>query len=289
MKRGCNVKIMNKNLINYLNNNNNKPELFTKNTLKFWDDEHISKGMLEAHLNPDWDAATRKHEFITRSVEWITELAAPGKYPDLLDLGCGPGLYDEKFYKKGYHVTGVDFSQRSVKYAKTVAADNNSKIIYLYQDYLTITYREEFDLVTLIYCDYGVLSQEDRNRLLNNIYRALRPGGKLVVDVFTPKVYQGREESKSWSFQKSGFWCDKPHLCLNAFYRYDESNTMLEQAVIITEDNIKSYYIWDHTFTPEELRRELADGGFNKIEYFNDVAGTPFTSDTEVICAVATK
>ena len=31
-----------------------KPELYAPSTGKFWDDEHISKGMLEAHLNPNW-------------------------------------------------------------------------------------------------------------------------------------------------------------------------------------------------------------------------------------------
>ena len=35
-----------------------KPPLYSQSTNKFWDDEHISKGMLEAHLNPNWDAAT---------------------------------------------------------------------------------------------------------------------------------------------------------------------------------------------------------------------------------------
>ena len=34
-----------------------KPMLWQRSTEPFWDDEHISKGMLEAHLNPDLDAA----------------------------------------------------------------------------------------------------------------------------------------------------------------------------------------------------------------------------------------
>jgi len=33
-----------------------KPTLWQRSCEPFWDDEHISKGMLEAHLNPDWDA-----------------------------------------------------------------------------------------------------------------------------------------------------------------------------------------------------------------------------------------
>lgn len=90
-----------------------KPEVYTASTSKFWDDEHISKGMLEAHLNPEWDAATRNHNFVTKSVEWIASIASPVTYPELLDLGCGPGIYAEKFYISGHHVTGMDYSKRS--------------------------------------------------------------------------------------------------------------------------------------------------------------------------------
>ena len=51
-----------------------KPVLWQRSTEPFWDDDHISKGMLEAHLNPDWDAASRKHSFIVRSVKWLSSL-----------------------------------------------------------------------------------------------------------------------------------------------------------------------------------------------------------------------
>lgn len=46
-----------------------KPQLYASSTGEFWNDEHISKGMLAAHLNPQEDAATRKHEFLDRSVQ----------------------------------------------------------------------------------------------------------------------------------------------------------------------------------------------------------------------------
>jgi 2-polyprenyl-3-methyl-5-hydroxy-6-metoxy-1,4-benzoquinol methylase len=95
-----------------------RPQLFEKGTSNFWDDPHISNHMLESHLNPDWDAATRTHEFIDRSVSWISKIVPSSQYELLLDLGCGPGLYAERFKGAGYSVTGVDFSKRSIEYAK---------------------------------------------------------------------------------------------------------------------------------------------------------------------------
>lgn len=105
-------------MFNELKKYTTKPKLYAPSTNKFWDDEHISKGMLEAHLNPNWDAATRKPEFLDKSVNWISKIVPPSQYKYLLDLGCGPGLYAERFSSVGYTVTGVDFSKRSIAYAK---------------------------------------------------------------------------------------------------------------------------------------------------------------------------
>jgi len=183
-------------MINELKKYIAKPKLYDPSTNKFWDDKHISKGMLEAHLNPNWDAATRKLEFLEKSVNWILKIAPSSQYKFLLDLGCGPGLYAERFANVGYSVTGVDYSKRSIAYAKKQTLLNKSNIKYHYQNYLTIDYIEQFNLITLIYCDYAALSITDRLILLRKVYQALKPNGKFIFDVFTPLMR--KDESRSW-------------------------------------------------------------------------------------------
>lgn len=266
-----------------------KPELYAPSTGKFWDDEHISKGMLEAHLNPDWDAATRKHEFVEKSVAWITSIAPPMQFQQLLDLGCGPGIYAEHFQKAGYTVTGIDYSKRSIGYAQEQMLQNKSNIQYIYQNYLTIDYVEQFDVITLIYCDYATLSITDRRTLLEKIYRALKPNGKFVFDVFTPG--KRKAERHSWYYSKeSGFWNEKPHILLESVYQYDdEDQTELVQSVVITEDNVNCYNVWDHYFTKEKLISEIKPVGFTGFEFYGDVAGQEFSDAGETICGVFTK
>lgn len=107
-----------------------KPRLYTKTEGTFWDDEYISKQMLKAHLDPEFEGASRKHCFIEKSSVWIQETVSPLEYPQLLDVGCGPGLYAQRFARAGYQVTGVDFSRSSVAYARQTAQTANLPITY---------------------------------------------------------------------------------------------------------------------------------------------------------------
>lgn len=276
-------------MFNELKKYTTKPKLYASSTNKFWDDEHISKGLLEAHLNPNWDAATRKPEFLDKSVNWISKIAPSSQYKFLLDLGCGPGLYAERFSSTGYSVTGVDFSKRSIAYAKEQTLLNKSNIEYHYQNYLTIDYIEQFDVITLIYCDYAALSITDRLILLRKVYQALRPKGKFIFDVFTPSMR--KNESRSWQYyENGGFFSEKPHICLESVYQYDdEDNTELRQSIVLTEETVNCYNIWDHFFTKEALISEILPAGFNAFEFYGDIAGKKFSDTGETICGVFTK
>ena len=303
-----------------------KPDMYAPSTARFWDDNHISKGMLEAHLNLAIDSATRNLDFVQRSVGWISSIAPTGKYPRLLDLGCGPGIYAELFYvigncvdsslsprsaakrmrkqfprqiaenkyahsafcsDAGYQVTGVDLSKRSIEYAKRSAETKGKHITYKVCDYLLLDYQNRFDIATLIYCDFGVLSTNDRAALLKKIRDALRPNGCLIFDVFTPQQYAGQEEYKDWVYADSGFWSETPYLCLNSLYRYDEENTFLRQHLIITEDQINCYNVWEHTFKKDELISDLADAGFKIVGFYGDIAGGANSNDGKHLCVVA--
>ena len=267
----------------------NKPELYAPSTDVFWDNPHISEVMLDTHLNPDYDSATRKHSFVDKSVNWISTIAPPSQYPSLLDIGCGPGIYAERFAAKGYKVTGIDFSARSIRYAQVQSALDKTDIEYHYQNYLTIDYEEQFDVVTLIYCDYAALSVTDRRALLKKVYKALKPGGKFIFDVFTHKMR--KPEERTWYYSENGgFYSEKPHAYLVSVHQYDdEDKTELRQSIVITDDAVECYNVWDHFFTKDEIVNEISPAGFQAHEIYGDVAGTSYSDTEETICCVLTK
>ncbi len=266
-----------------------RPEPYRRNTHPFWDDEHISLQMLKAHLDPDLEAASRSHAFMDRSADCIAHIAPPEEFPRLLDLGCGPGLYAKRFARKGYAVTGVDISRRSVQYAKDSAQAEGMEIRYLLCDYCRLDLNEEFDLATLIYCDFGVLCPSDRREVLYRANAHLRSGGRMILDVFSAAHERNFKDYQYWQHcPEGGFWREEPYIVMEEGSHFPE-HVIGQQIAIITPEGMTPYYLWDTCFTPEMLAKEVEAAGFRVLDVYGDVAGTPISEDSDTIAMVMEK
>ena len=58
--------------------------------------------------------ASRPAAFLDRSAAWLASALDLTEGSRLLDLGCGPGLYAERFARCGVRVLGIDVSRRSL-------------------------------------------------------------------------------------------------------------------------------------------------------------------------------
>ncbi len=261
-----------------------KPSLWQRSNEPFWNDEHISKGMLAMHLNDNLELASRCSDTINKSVKWLSSII---KHTNkILDLGCGPGLYSKRLSSLGYNVTGVDFSKRSIAYAKE--HDNKSK--YIFQNYLDINFENEFDAIILIYCDYAALTESERKVLLKKIYHALKPNGLFIFDVFTVLSNKNKIITPTWSkYENGGYWSEKSHICLESVFLYENDTVAVNQYIIITEKEVKKYFIWNKVYNLQSLSEEMTINGFNLINKFDDICGKPYTGQSETICLIVSK
>ena len=124
----------------FLKNIHQRPKLWEFYTAEIlWNDKHISKKMLEYHLNDNVEPASRNKAFMDKSINWIMSRFNIRSSTKVCDFGCGPGLYTTLLSKVGADVTGIDFSERSILYAKKTAETNNLDIDYIQQNYLEFT------------------------------------------------------------------------------------------------------------------------------------------------------
>ncbi len=248
-----------------------KPEIYTKGTAEMWVDDYISTQLLETHLNQQIDLASRKETTISSTVEWILN-KIPGERMNILDLGCGPGLYTEKLAKKGHKVTGVDFSSTSIQYARKSAEKKNITISYKHQNYLELNEVDSYDLILMIFTDFGVLSPDQRTILLAKIYRALKPGGVFLFDILNDNFPTKESGLKGWELSEKGFWRDSPYLALSETFYYEEEKVILNQHIIIEETGkMETYRFWMHNFSNVDIKKILSSQRFCITECYDSV------------------
>lgn len=270
---------------------NSRPAPFQFYTAKeLWTNEHTSKKMLEYHLNESLDLSSRNKNFIDRSLKWILSYFGIDANTIVADFGCGPGLYTTRLAEKNADVTGIDFSERSIGYAKETAARKGLNIDYVCQDYLEFETEKRFDLITMIMCDFCALSPMQRKKMLTRFYRFLNVGGSVLLDVYSLNAFDRREEVSTYEYmQLNGFWSSENYYGFLNTFKYDEEKVILDKYTIIEEAQTQTVYNWLQYFSPESLREEFAESGFKIEEYYSDVAGTVFNPESKEFAIAAKK
>ena len=263
-------------------------EFYTASDL--WTDEHTSAQMLSFHLNEAIDVSSRNAEFIDRSVEWIASTLNIGKNTKIADFGCGPGLYTTRLAKLGANVTGIDFSGRSIEYAKAVAAREQVNISYIEQNYLDLETQDRFDLVLMIMCDFCALSPTQRKEILSKFNRILKPGGSVILDVYSLAAFDQREEVVTYEVKLlNGFWSPNKYYGFLNTFKYDEEKVALDKYTIVESRRTRIVYNWLQYFAPEDLEKEFRDAGFSVEGLYSDVTGTPYDRTSCEFAVIATR
>lgn len=130
----------------------------------------------EAYYRP-WEkqVVLRSKMWQQRLLRVETFVSPPGR---MLDVGCGTGAFLEVAEERGWDVTGTEFSAYAIK----VAEARRFRVLKgeVWEAKLPA---EAFDVVT---CWHVIEHVADPKRVMEEIYRVLRPGGVLVLA--TPNV-----------------------------------------------------------------------------------------------------
>ena len=264
-------------------------ELYTAEAL--WADDHRSRQMLRLHLDGNIDVSSRSTHFVERSSTWMIDRFDLGPGKAVCDFGCGPGLYTSRLASSGARVTGIDFSPRSIRYAREQAEHTEQTISYVHGNYLTFSTNERFDLITMIMCDFCALSPAQRRKLMAIWHGCLKDGGAILLDVYSIAAYAERDEAQSCEKnQLDHFWhADDYYAFVNTF-KYDDDAVVLDQYTIFPERGpSETVYNWLQYFSVQSLTEELADAGFQVDAVYRNVAGEAFLEDHSEFAVVARK
>lgn len=264
------------------------PALFQPGDAPFWDDPHISEGLLAAHLDEGTEAASRPPAEIDAAVAWLAGLGLLAPRTRVLDLGCGPGLYAQRMAAIGCAVTGIDLSPRSIAYARDHARVAGLPITYRLESFLHLEDVGAFDVVMQVYGELSTFADATRDDLLARIHRALVLGGAFVFDVSTPHLRRRAGVRRDWSSAASGFWRPHPHLVLQAGYSYP-GDVWCDQYLVADADGVTAYRMWFRDYVPETLVPVLERAGFAVERITGSLTGQPYAPDSDWLSVIARK
>lgn len=239
-----------------------------------WDDPAFSQRMLAEHLDQSHGAASRQQPELLRQVDWLWSKLELRPGARLLDLTCGPGLYAVEFARRGVEVTGVDFSTASVAYARELAEHQGvtQRCCFIQADVRAELPRhadQGYDAALFIYGQFAVFPRAEAAALLAGAAQALRPGGRLALELLD---YQRIDKSPStwWFSDDRGLWGEAPFLNLGERFWDAEQRASIDRFWILHLESgeLQEIGLSDNGYEVDEMLALLRGSGFSTAQAF---------------------
>jgi SAM-dependent methyltransferase len=138
----------------------------------------------DAELARNYDARLAGTPLLAIDVRFAeAHFPTPGR---LIDLGCGTGRLLIPFARRGYWTLGVDLSAAMLRVAGAKAEAEKVAIHRVQANIVELDGLRDgsFDYATCLFSTLGmVIGASERRRVLEHVYRLLRPGGRFVLHI----------------------------------------------------------------------------------------------------------
>ena len=225
----------------------------------------LNPGALSHYVDPS--AYRRRYAAREEDVRYYRRISrrAGG---EVLEYGCGNGRVTLALARARVQVTAVDASPFMLddlrRELRGVDAGTRRRVRLVRGDMRTLRFRRRFRLVIMPFNVFAHLyDRRDVELLLARVRRQLLPGGRLVFDVYQPRMSE-----------LGG--------ALNGYF-YEP----LSQVLTLTFDGDPPSVLCLRQFFPAELRMLLEYNGFSRVRMTSDFEGAKVDEDTTSIVVSA--
>lgn len=207
----------------------------------------------------------------------------------VLDLACGSGRHSLELVRRGFSVVGVEIGGELVEIARRDAEAEGLEAEFVQGDLRQLAYEAEFDIVLNL--NDGAVgyfeTDEENHRTFEVISRALRPGGKNLIQV--PNVLYARAHLPQRS------WIPSSTMVELVEHRWNKKDRYMEGAMIpvkfgeVLEDLDKRIEFRQRLYAVDELRDLYASVGMTLERVFHGNGRPKEPTDTQFEIFVAAR
>jgi SAM-dependent methyltransferase len=235
-----------------------------------YDDDYLRLFALPVTADPRSDADT---ELIWRLLE-----LEPGMR--VLDLACGHGRIANRLAARGCQVTGLDSSSVFLERAREDATALGVEVDYVAGDVRDIPWTGRFDRVVNWATAFGYFDDAVNRDVLARTRRALRPGGRLVLDL-------NNLVARLRSFQPSHTEVhENGDLRVDRFHLAPLTSRLEVERTVIRDGRARRVSFVVRLFGFPEITDWLLTTGFTTVTGHGE-DGAPLTADHDRMVVVA--
>ncbi len=202
----------------------------------------------------------------------------------ILDVPCGYGRHAVELAARGFAVTGVDISDVQLARARQRADQAGVAVTWVRQDVRTLALAAEFDAAICMFLSFGYFDTDEENfAMLAGIARALRPGGRFVLDYWN-REYEIRTFDQ-YQVDRTGDVFEVEE------WEFDHLRGRLNWTnhVFFPDGRRQSWFHSIRAYTVAEVVAMLDRAGFQLDGVYGGLDGQPYSLDAEAAVFVATR
>ncbi len=230
---------------------------------------------LETHVRSDWWQTLFNSLYLKTDADLLDDMEVTKKEVDLivsilglaqeekvLDLCCGQGRHVLELARRGFlNIEGYDRSQYLIRKARTRAQKENLQVRFREGDARKLPYPPDtFDVVTIMGNSFGYFdsSLQDR-KILEEIFRVLKPGGKIFIDAVDGDYMKKNFQPRSWE------WLDRKYFVCRERALSSDGERLICREVINRIDRgiIADQFYAERLYNKESLFELLTASGFS--------------------------
>lgn len=208
-----------------------------------------------------------------------------GKPELVLDLGCGTGKMTIELAKRGYDMTGVDFSPEMLDIARDEAEREGlaDRILWLCQDMTEFELYGTVDVtVSCLDCINHLTTQKNLESCFALVHNYLIPDGLFIFDINGKHKFETLYGENSYVFEEEGNVC----VWQNS---YNEKSKICDFYITVFEEGKDGRYTRyddfqrEKMYTIKNIRNALQKSGFEFIGAYRDFEFSPATDGDDRI------
>lgn len=176
-------------------------------------------------------------------IRFINGNFKPSKGKKILDLGCGTGRHVFYLANEGYETTGIDFSEEGLRFTEQRLSEAGLSATLVNDSIVSMPFKDNsFDGIISISVIY-YLTNEDIKKVVNEIYRVLKPGGKafLVIRTTDDKRFKRGVEVDTNTFKLDTNFTNEQEMTIH-FFSEDEVYELFSAFSSVTVGKMKENF-----------------------------------------------